>query len=144
VTALYEVVPVGVSEPGVKPTPPADRSRYAAELPKPKLDSATAKELLTVKIRYKEPDASESRKLEFPLTDSGAAFANASGDFQFAAAVASYGMILRESPYRGEANLGNVVAWAATSLARQGGADPGRYRADFIDLVRKTQGVMER
>ena len=68
-------------------------------------------------------------------------FAKASADFRFAAAVAQFGMILRGSPHRGTATMGDVAAWAATAAAPVD--DPGGYREEFLELVRKTQAMME-
>jgi Ca-activated chloride channel family protein len=83
-----------------------------------------------------------SKTLQFPLINAKTAFARASADFRFAAAVAQFGMILRGSPYRGVASFGDVAAWAA-SAATTASDDPGGYRAEFVDLVRRTQMMME-
>jgi Ca-activated chloride channel family protein len=88
-----------------------------------------------VKLRYKEPAGEVSQKVEFPLTDSGAKFANASTDFKFAAAVASFGMILRESPHKGTATLADVVTWAESGNTD----DAGGYRAEFVELARDAE-----
>ena len=65
------------------------------------------------------------------------AFAQAAPDLKFAAAVAEFGMILRDSEYKGTASLGAVTAWA-----QQGkGEDQNGNRASFLELVRKTQGL---
>src|SRR5205814_6202602 len=72
VTALYEVVPAGGDAPQVRPK--VDELKYqkpAASTPPP----ATSPELLTVKLRYKEPDGATSKLLEFPVTDAGAPYA---------------------------------------------------------------------
>jgi hypothetical protein len=61
--------------------------------------------MLTVKLRYKQPDANTSKLLEVPLTDSGRRFGKATTDTKFAAAVAAFGMLLRDSPHRGTATL---------------------------------------
>jgi Ca-activated chloride channel family protein len=94
-------------------------------------------ELLTLKLRYKQPDADTSQLLEFPLKDRGGSFNSASSDFQFAAAVASFGMVLRQSQYRGTSNLAAVEEISSGSM----GPDSGGYRAEFIDLVRKAQSL---
>ena len=75
-----------------------------------------------------------SRKLEFPLTDAGARFADASTDFKFAAAVAEFGMILRDSPHKGNGTLADVLTWAQAGSDN----DDGGYRAEFIrfEIVR--------
>ncbi|HZP59467.1 MAG TPA: YfbK domain-containing protein, partial [Opitutaceae bacterium] len=94
-----------------------------------------SQELLTVKVRYTPPAGGPSRRLEFPLTDRGAAFAEASMDFKFAAAVAGFGMILRDSPHHGSATLADVEHWAAEGT----GSDAGGYRHEFLDLVREAE-----
>jgi Ca-activated chloride channel family protein len=94
-------------------------------------------ELLTLKLRYKEPTAATSQLLEFPLQDRGGSFHSASPDFQFAASVASFGMVLRQSQYRGSSNLAAIEEIASGSL----GVDVGGYRAEFVDLVRKAQSL---
>ncbi len=142
VTALYELVPARAQDSGDAPaSEAADRReglRYQrAPRPKPaKLtEAASSGELLTLKLRYKEPDAERSRKIEFPLKDQGKRFGEATKDFQFAAAVASFGMLLRGSQHAGQATLSSVEEIAASSL----GEDPGGYRAEFLDLVRKAR-----
>jgi Ca-activated chloride channel family protein len=75
--------------------------------------------------------------IEFPLKDRGGAFVAASKDMQFASAVASFGMILRGSKHRGSGNLAAVAELAGGAL----GDDPGGYRAEFVDLVRRAQAL---
>jgi Ca-activated chloride channel family protein len=96
-------------------------------------------ELLTVKVRYKAPDGSMSQRLEFPLTDRGTTWADASDDFKFAASVAGFGMILRESPYKGTATLASVAEWARQGL----GSDAGGQRNEFLGLVSRAQTVVQ-
>ena len=75
--------------------------------------------------------------VERTASDPGFDFATAPGDLKFAAAVAEFGMILRDSEYKGNGSLQEVIEWA-----QQGkGADVNGYRADFIELVRKTQAL---
>ena len=90
-------------------------------------------ELLTLSLRYKKPDANTSQKLEFTLKDEPTSFSSASNDFQFAASVASFGMILRGSQHSGSTSLDWVRATAARSI----GEDSGGYRSEFLDLVRR-------
>ncbi|MGH6629194.1 MAG: YfbK domain-containing protein, partial [Burkholderiales bacterium] len=134
VTALYEVVLVGVEMPAE--TPAVDALKYQRPANPVLLNHA---ELLTVKIRYKQPAGEVSSELEFPLRDGGAKFADASQDFKFAAAVASFGMILRDSPHKGAATMGDVLAWAQAGT----GSDEGGHRAEFLSLVRQTQAVVQ-
>jgi len=132
VTALYEVVPAGkeVEVPSVDPL----KYQSAAE---PKGDESTRDELLTLKLRYKQPDADHSQLLEFPLVDGGKSFSAAGTDVQFAAAVASFGMLLRDSPHRGDATYGAVLEIAESAV----GADPHGYRAEFLQMVRRAKAL---
>jgi Ca-activated chloride channel family protein len=141
VTALYEVVPVGAAGAAAGRGGDEEEFRYRAPAVQA-VPAAVAGELLTVRLRFKDPTGAVSRKVEFPLVDRGGNFAKASPDFRFAAAVAEYGMILRGSPHRGQATLGDVLAWAAAAMANLPD-DPGGYRGEFIDLVRRTQVLME-
>ena len=124
VTALYEVVPVGVdSDAGIKEV---DSLRYQA--PARESTGSGAPEMAFVKVRYKAPDEEVSRLLEHPVAD---AVASPSRDLSFAAAVAGFGMLLRDSEHRGSLDAEQVLA-----LARRGrGTDEEGYRADFISLV---------
>ncbi len=127
VTALYEIVPVGQASAAATVDPLKYQNRGAES------GDRHSPELLTVSIRYKDPSGEVSRKLEFPLTDHGARFAAASADFKFAAAVAEFGMILRNSPHKGAATLQDVLTWAGAGLD----GDAGGYRSEFLDLVRQ-------
>lgn len=141
VTALYEIVPVESAAASKVATASVDELRYQVKSAAVTVPPAVANELLTVKVRYKEPQGDESRKLEFPLAEAGKSFANASVDFRFAAAVAQFGMILRKSEHRGTATLGHVLAWALDSANSTD--DPRGYRAEFLDLVRQAQELMK-
>ena len=127
VTALYEVVPAGLPvprsvdplryQPTAEPQPPVEAPSNAFE-----------DELLYVKVRYKDPDGSESRLLAHAVPDRAR---QPSGSFRFAAAVAGFGMLLRDSPHAGSYTLDEVI-----SLAERGrGDDPRGYRGEFIRLV---------
>jgi Ca-activated chloride channel family protein len=129
VTALYEVVPVGSRSPvrvrGV------DSLRY--QRPSAEAVAPTGRgELAWVKLRYKERDGKTSRLREQPVVDAGA---RPSDDFTFAASVAAFGMLLRDSEYRGQATFEDVLAMAEASR----GPDASGYRGDFIRLVKRAQ-----
>ena len=131
VTALYEVVPAGTSTgvPGVEPL------KY--QKPRPMTSASGSNEMLTLKLRYKEPSGQTSKPLEFPVRDNAKLYSQASVDFRFAAAVASFGMILRDSPYKGDANLNS-----AFELATEGkGEDSHGYRREFIELITKAASI---
>jgi Ca-activated chloride channel family protein len=127
VTALYEIVPVGVNVPvGSVDKLKYQQTKNDVSLPK----FADSKELLTVKLRYKEPDKDVSRKLEVPVLANRMNL-NASQDFNFAMAAAMFGQLLRDSDFTGNAKYSDVI-----NLARKGlGNDPNGYRHEFIRLV---------
>jgi Ca-activated chloride channel family protein len=140
VTALYEIVPVGV-EPPALPDPHRyfeEKQKSETRNPKPETgNSGSSAELLFLKIRHKLPHEDTSRLMSFPVQDKGGSWERASEDFRFAAAVAGFGMLLRESPYAGSANW-NLVQ----TLARSGrGVDPHGHRAEFLRLVQLARAL---
>lgn len=125
VTALYEIVPAGqaIENDGIE-------LKYSQVAPS---ESSFNDELLTVKLRYKEPNGSQSKLLTQGLLDRGNSIENASDNLRFASAVAEFGMLLRDSRYKGSANFNAVTNRAQNAL----GSDLRNYRSDFLDLVRK-------
>lgn len=130
VTALYELIPAGAEVPG----PTADPLRYQAMSP---ASGPKSEELLFVKLRYKDPEGEKSRLIEAPVRDSERNFQGASADFRFAAAVAAFGMTLRDSPHRGSADFTLAYTLAEKAI----GADLGGYRAEFLQLVKRAQAL---
>jgi len=127
VTALYEIVPVGVEVPVGK----VDKLKYQQQKTDRSLPKfSDSKELLTVKLRYKEPDEEISKKLEVPVLALGSGLTASSG-FNFTMAVAMFGQLLRDSDLKGDATYAKVI-----ELARKGlDDDPNGYRREFIRLV---------
>jgi Ca-activated chloride channel family protein len=100
----------------------------------------SSKELMTVKLRYKKPDEDKSTPIDFPIVDAGTRLNKATADFKFAASVAGFGMLLRDSKHKGTMTFDAVL-----KLAEQGkGNDPGDYRAEFINLVRAAKKLPNR
>ena len=131
VTALYEVVPAGTSIS----TTSVDPLKYQSNPPPSETKVTTTKfsdELLTLKLRYKRPDGDDSQLSEFPIADQDRPFAQASSDFAWASAVAAFGMILRDSEFKGTATLPAVLEIAESNKGR----DQSEYRAEFIRLVK--------
>jgi Ca-activated chloride channel family protein len=126
VTALYEIVPAGQEKDGRKVDPLVFQEEAKLK---------GNKESLFVRLRYKAPDGEKSQELTFPVTDEGTTFARASDDFKFASAVAGFGMLLRNSPFKGNLTYAGVLDLAGAGL----GTDPSGYRSEFLDLVRKAQ-----
>ena len=126
VTVLYEIVPVGVKIdlPGVDPL------KY-----QPAKDAAPSDEWLTVKMRYKHPDADVSKELSEVLK--GEAKADLSEDFRFAAATASFALLLRDSPHKGVMTYAGVLEEAHGCI----GPDPNNHRKGFIELVKKAKSL---
>lgn len=132
VTAFYEVIPAG--QP-VNDVPGVDPLKY--QQPAETAIPASDEELLTVKLRYKEPDGEISSKLEFPLRTQAVAQGELAGDFRFATAVAAFGQILRNNPEVEGFTFQRVLALAEEAI----GNDPFGYRAEFIKLVRNAQAI---
>ena len=139
ITALYEIIPSVASEDAQ--SAPADDSEGAADFPtlryqelaSAKLtEAAGGDELLVLAVRYKEPTGLVSRRLAYTLAAAETPFAQASEDFRFAAAAASFAMLLRRSEYAGSATFASVEEYAAGTI----GDDVDR--GEFIDLVRHT------
>jgi Ca-activated chloride channel homolog len=131
VTALYELMPVGTPES----TPGVDPLKY--QKPAQPSSHADSDELLTVKIRSKEPEGDKSVLSELAIKDSKEKFANASQDFKFSASVAAFGMALRDSPYKGSADLERALEWAKAGK----GDDSHGYRQEFIRLIHRAISI---
>jgi Ca-activated chloride channel family protein len=125
VTALYEVVPFGqkFENAGV------DALKY--QQPVKPSEMANSNEMMTVKLRYKEPARDESKLVSVSLADSKGRLDTASENFKFASAVAAFGMLLRDSKYKADASYNKVIELARASV----GADPQGYRSEFIQLA---------
>ncbi|HEX7516384.1 MAG TPA: von Willebrand factor type A domain-containing protein [Chthoniobacterales bacterium] len=145
VTALYEIVPAGAgaTDPAAS-IPPVDPLKYqapnSAAVATTQADPKLSQEMVTVKLRYKKPDGDTSELTEQSFVDNGSKFENAAPDLKFAAAVAEFGMILRDSQYKGKGTVGAVIEWAQEGKGR----DTAGYRAGFIELARKTQTLKPR
>ncbi len=127
VTALYEVIPVGVKSDFLQKV---DSLKYQKNTT-PLISSSQTDEILTVKFRYKAPDGDVSKLIEHPVLDKQVALAKTSDNFRFAAAVAQFGLLLRQSEYKSTASYDNVL-----NLARKAkGYDEEGYRSEFVRLV---------
>jgi Ca-activated chloride channel family protein len=131
VTALYEIVPTGVKS-NVLGT--VDPLKYQSEKKDAKIRNASP-EMLTVKLRYKQPDEDVSQMLELPLKDNKTELV--SEDFRFASAVAMFGQILRNSDFKGDGTYDKVLELAGNSTEN----DAHGYRKEFIRLVEAVKGL---
>jgi Ca-activated chloride channel family protein len=127
VTALYEIIPVGVQ---TRLLDSVDALRYKPVM-KPGGKESFGAELMTVKLRYKQPQGSVSKLLVQPVMNSRKSWAEASANFRFAASVAGFGMILGKSAYKGKLDFQMVDRMASGAM----GADPGGYRHAFRSMV---------
>jgi Ca-activated chloride channel family protein len=136
VTALYEIIPAGSEETGF---PIVDPLRYQEESRSDRGALAALKdsprELCNIKLRYKDPDALTSRMFSKTVSPDIKKTGETTDRFRFSAAVAEFGMILRNSRYKGNATLSDVITLASDSR----GTDPDGYRAEFVRLVQGSQ-----
>lgn len=132
VTAFYEVIPVGAKSNLIGSVDPL---KYQDGKSGEKIKTNAYPDLLTVKLRYKNPDSDTSKKMEFPVIDNRKN--KVSEDFRFAAAVAMYSQILRNSQFKGNATYEEVLKLAKSSL----GNDPNGYRREFVRLVETTKNM---
>lgn len=140
VVALYEIVPANLP-PGAEPRPLVDSLKYQAPAISSAQLAAAAKtgEMMTVKLRYKEPESDLSKLIEVPTKDEGKTLTASSEEYKFSAAVAGFGLLLRDSSYKG------TLSWETVRrLALDGkGADKLGYRGEFLQLIDKARGLKE-
>jgi len=129
VTALYEVVPVGASSVALA----GDSLTYQQVSLRP--SAGRSPELMTVRLRYKNPTGSRSRLLSTPVVDRGSS--KASADLRFASAVAAFALLLRNSEFKGGATYDLVMALARDAR----GDDPEGYRAEFITMIERARAL---
>ena len=114
ITAMYEIVP---AQPGRK---------------------IAADKVFVIDFRYKQPDGTTSTPIALGINDLQIPFEAASENMRFAASVAAYGMLLRESQYKGNVTYDHVIAWAGNATS----FDPEGHRQDFVDLVSKAKALL--
>ena len=131
VTALYELVPAGQQIEGAD----VDPLKYQVE--RDLSSSAKSEELLTLKLRYKEPAGSESKLLQFPVQAAEKSFEKAEQSLRFAAAVAAFGMLLRNSEHMGDSTYEKVISIAE----RSSGEDRSGYRSEFVRMVKRAKAL---
>ena len=131
IVALYEIVPRGTA----LKTGSVDPLRYQAQ---PVVDSKSDAEVATVKLRYKQPEGSESRLITSNVqSDAVVPFASSTEDFRFTAAVAAFGLRLASSEHISDYSYRQIESVAVNAL----GTDAGGHRSEFTDLVRKAESI---
>ncbi|MCP5049215.1 MAG: DUF3520 domain-containing protein [bacterium] len=125
VTVLYEIIPANSGEkvPGV------DFLKYQRR--KILARARKAKELMTVKLRYKEPEGKKSKRIETPVPDQVKAVKKTTDNYRFSAAVAQWALLLRDSKFKGNASYDSVLELAKGAR----GEDENGYRSEFLQLV---------
>lgn len=124
-TAFYELVPSGVTNEVAV----TDALKYQKQVP------VASGELLTVKLRYKLPDAETSTRIDQPVTAEAITQAQPSESFRFASAVAEFALLMKDSAYKGSASYDAVIKRAKGAKGR----DDDGWRAEFIRLVESAQ-----
>ena len=130
-TALYEIIPVGVESEFVKDIDPLKYQSNSQQA------VANSDELLTVKFRYKEPDGEKSKLITQVVENE---VRKSSGNLEWSMAVAGFGMLLRDSEFKGELTYASVLEMARSAK----GADEFGYRSEFIELVDIARGISPR
>lgn len=122
VTALYEIVPAQ----------PAATEKQALKYQQQQISTAAKKgELMTLSLRYKAPDSETSQLLSQALLDKSTHWESSSDNFRWSAAVALFGMLLRQSEFTGTGSYNQVLALAKGAQ----GDDPDGLRQGFIDMA---------
>lgn len=130
VTALYEIIPAGVESKFLESVDPL---KYQSKAPV----VAGSDEIMTIKFRYKKPDGDVSKLLQHPVIDRHVLLSNTSSNFRFAAAVASFGLVLRNSEFRQQASYDQ--AWQLAKGALEN--DEEGYRSEFLKLLKNAQSL---
>lgn len=125
VTALYEIIPVGVKSDFY--TAPIDLKYAETKVENNQL----ANELATIKFRYKKPDGNKSIEIVQTIENQVVNLENCSEDFRFCTAVAWFGLKLRNSKLITNRNKKDILELAKKSKAK----DTDGYRSEFIRLV---------
>lgn len=133
VTAIYEIIPVGVKSSFLKDVDGLKYSKNKEALSK----SSFSDEVMTIKFRYKAPDGNVSKLIEHPVKDNQLKIAATSENFRFAAAVAEFGMLLRSSEFKAQASYNSVLQLAKAAVSN----DKEGYRKEFISLVESAQSL---
>ena len=156
VTALYEIIPAGYEGSVVDIDPLKYQSTDKEKLNQEQRVGRSGKnngasgelikgkrgdysdELLTIKLRYKQPDGEKSVLYEQPVSARFETFEKSSDNFRFAAAVAMYGMILRDSEYLKQGSIEDALQMARKAR----GVDHEGYRGEFIKMVNTSASLL--
>jgi Ca-activated chloride channel family protein len=132
VTALYEIIPVGVKNEFAKAV---DSLKYQSI--KSLSNSSLSNEIMTIKLRYKKPDGDISKFISQNVVDNHIPLTATSDNFSFSAAVAEFGLLLRNSAFKQQSNYDQVITMAKSAKTK----DENGYRAEFVELVRSASSM---
>ena len=125
VTALYEIIPAGDKDTLIKDV---DDLKYQST----RQTNYDGTELMNIKLRYKEPESDSSKLLIYPVEDENTSWENASDNFRLSAAVAEFGLLLRESSYKQNSSFEQALVLAEGTEQN----DNNGYRSEFVKLVK--------
>lgn len=131
VTAIYEIVPKGARTSYTGTTDALKYQHNSATT------TSSSDEMMTIKVRYKEPDSEKSALFDLPVKAAFVPFEKCSENLRFASAVAEFGLLLRGSEYKGKATYTDVVQRARGAF----GKDEEGYRSEFVQLVKTAQSL---
>lgn len=134
VTALYEIIPVGVKDEFIRSI---DSLKYSSN---EKRNSNNSDEVMTVKLRYKEPEGNASKLLVHTTKDVQLPIEKTSDNFRFSAAVAEFGLLLRNSAFKQGSQYSQVTALASSAK----GKDANGYREEFVQLVQSVSSMAKK
>lgn len=135
VTALYEIIPVGIPSEFLKQV---DTLKY--QIAEKFSATAFSRELMTVKLRYKEPDGNTSKLMELPVLDEQKPLQFTSANYRFAAAVVEFGLLLRNSSFKKFSSYKDVLSLAGNAI----GIDKEGYRKEFLKLVQDANTIVKK
>lgn len=130
ITALFELIPTEVANDRT-----SEGSSFAAT--NADIRGINVSDIVTVRVYYQHPNGSEAEPIEVPLADKLVPFEEASSDFRFAAAVAGFGQLLRNSQYKGDVTFDWVLSTARMAL----GHNEGGYRSTFVEMVKLAEAI---
>ncbi|HKP33023.1 MAG TPA: VWA domain-containing protein [Chitinophagaceae bacterium] len=134
VTALYEIIPVGVKDTFIKNIDPLKYQKNVKEV----VDGGN--EMLTIKLRYKTPEGEVSKLIMQTVIDNQISLTSTTDNFRFSAAVAEFGLLLRGSEYRQQSTFEQVLSLAKSAK----GSDKNGYRSEFIKLVESAGSLVKK
>jgi Ca-activated chloride channel family protein len=130
VTALYEIIPAGIQDTFIRKV---DRLKYKSQ----QETTSTGNEVMNIKLRYKLPESETSQLITFPVKDDNKTWEQSSDNFRFSAAVAEFGLLLRESSFKQNSSYEQTITMAKGAT----GGDENGYRSEFVSLAQSAASL---